>query len=986
VAALSLSEAVTKSFYAWERRGRGGIRARAPVQLEPPFRPFFLLPELLPPAQHEDEGRRHTWVSWMLAAIARLFRREHTPPSAVPYEEQEPFPALEDDALVTYALSVPPDASTDAACMGQLVSALAAARFPLSFELIGSGGRVNLQLVCGASDAAHVRATIEGLLPDVALTEEDDRLTALWRDDADHCVIDCGLADEFFLPLPLREHFPVDPYAALVPVLAAAARGEFLVLQVLITPTQNPWREAIHNALLDGDGGCLIADAPWFLTAAKEKTRSRLFAVAVRIGAQARETAALLARTEPYLTQHARADGNSLVPLAHDASPSCLLTRATCRTGMILSAAELVGLVHVPDQSVRHPALVRATLRSLPLPESATGRDVILGTHRYRGVVSDVGIDHESRFGHVWALGGTGCGKSTLLASMALQDINAGYGVAVLDPHGDLVDDIMARIEGDARERVILFDPADTAYPVGFNILAARTEIERNLLSSDLVAIIRRHATSWGDTMSSVLGEAVLALLTHPSGGTLVQLRRFLRDEAFRAQYLTGVPDAEVRRFWREDYPLIGNKSIGPLLSRLDSFLRPRIVRNIVGQQHAALDLQKVMEGGGVFLAKLSKGVIGEENAGLLGSLLVAKLHQLALARQEIPKEKRRPFFCYADEFQHFVTTSMESLATEGRKYRFGLTLAHQMRAQLADVPRIEGALLGNCHTRIVFRVGEGDAKALAEGFGFFDAGDILRLGRGDAIARIGSAANDCMLRTTPLAPVDDDVAAERRAEIVASTRARYAVPWVEEESAEVPPSLVMPPVAPLPTVVPVPAPVPVVSAAPRRPPPPPVTSGRGGAAHKYLQQLVKRLAEERGWKATVEGAAGEGQADVLLEREGLRVGCEISITTTALHEEGNLAKCLAAGCARVFFVSPEKAQRAKVAKRIKEAMPGAPIEVLAPEEIVAALDALGMPAQPMESVVRGYKVKVSRKECSPEEEAWRRKAIAGVIAKGLGK
>jgi hypothetical protein len=962
-----------------------------PVQLEPPFRPFFILPELLSPEHHEDEGRRHTPVSWLFAAIARLVRPEPVPsPVFVPYEEQEPFPALADDALVTFALSVPPDASTDAACMGQLVSALAAARFPLSFELIGSGGRVTLQLACGASDAEHVRATIEGVLPDVALTEDDDRLAVLWDEDADHCMIDCGLAEEFFLPLPLREHFPVDPYATLIPALAAAGRGEFLVLQVLITPTLNPWRDAIRDALDDGDGGCFIADAPWFLAAAKEKTRTRLFATALRLGAQGERPAALLARTEPYLTQYAREDRNSLVPLARDAPPSCLLSRTTCRTGMILSAEELVGLVHVPDQSVRHPALVRALLRSLPLPVDAMGRDLILGTHRYRGVVSPVGIDHESRFGHVWALGGTGCGKSTLLAGMALQDIAAGYGVAVLDPHGDLVDDIMARIPDAARERVILFDPADTAYPVGFNILSARTEIERNLLSSDLVAIIRRYATSWGDTMSSVLGEAVLALLTHPKGGTLVELRQFLRDEQFRAAYLAGVPDAEVRRFWREDYPLIGSKSIGSLLSRLDSFLRPRIVRNIVGQQNAALDLCRVMDGGGVFLAKLGKGLIGEENAGLLGSLLVAKFHQLALARQEQAKEERRPFFCYADEFQHFVTPSMESLATEGRKYRFGLTLAHQMRAQLADVPRIEGALLGNCHTRIVFRVGEGDAKALAQGFGFFEAGDILRLGRGEAIARIGGAANDCMLRTAPLDAVDDDEAAERRADIVARTRERYAVPPREEAAmpdtvpAPTVPQTMAPATPPLLELAP-PPPVSVPPAPPRRPRPPPTTSGRGGAAHKYLQQLVKRLAEERGWKATVEGAAGDGQADVLLERDGLRVGCEISITTTAVHEEGNLAKCLAAGCSRVFFVSPEKAQRAKVTKRIKEAMPGAPIDVLAPEGIVAALDALGV-AQPTETVVRGYKVKVSRKECSPEEDARRRKAIAGVIAKGLGR
>jgi len=1005
VAALTLAEAITASFYAWETRGRGWTLADEPVALEPPFRPLFLLPQL---TAHRftriDDGKRPTIASLLIDGAKRLLsgavEAEATPPE--PYIEQEPFPALPGGTLEVLGISVPASYAAHADAMAQLLSALSASTHPLAFEVIGSAGQVTIQIVCADFDCEQVRANIEGFLPDLVVTREDDRLSACWDSSASHIALDCGLAHEFFLPLATRDSFRIDPYVPLIPALAAAAEGEFLALQVLFAPTQNPWRSAIHEALDDGDGDCLIGDAPWFLKAASEKTETRCFAAVVRFAAQAdsAERAWELVRgTQPFVLQYSRPDGNALLPLSNDSYPddahaaSCL-RRESNRTGMLLSAAELVSLVHMPDESVRHPALVRGTFHTKE-PSVATGRDVVIGENRHRGTVSVAGIDSESRFAHTWIVGGSGTGKSTLLANLALQDIALGNGIAVLDPHGDLIDDIVARIPEDRMSDVILFDPADVEFPVGFNILDARTELERNLLASDLVGIFRRFATSWGDTMSTVLGEAVLAILYHPKGGTLVELRRFLIDEGFRKAYLADVSDRDVHHFWEKEYALIGTKSVGPLLSRLDAFLRPRIVRHIVGQPHAKLDIADTMAHGKVFLAKLSKGLVGEEHAALLGSLLVTKFHQLALARQEIPKDQRRPFFCYADEFQHFVTPSMESLATEGRKYRFGLVLAHQTLAQLSDVPRIEHALLGNCHTRIVFRVGESDAKKLAGGFSFFEADDIARLSRGEAIARIGGAANDFNLRTYPLAQVDADEAETRRQALVTQSRERYAMR--REELTELVASTALTdseaegpepgePAA-MPEQIEVARPLTSRRGAPpriRKPVTPP-SMGRGGELHKYLQHLIKRLAEERGFRATIEGAASDGRADVVLTRGELCIACEISVTTDAAHEEENLKKCIAAGFTRVLFVSPERKQRDKMTAMIRSSFPTAPIDVLGPDDLVPALDAFGLPEQ-SETTVRGYKIKVTRQALSAADEASRRRAIAGVIARSVRK
>jgi hypothetical protein len=1007
VSALPLTEAVTASFYAWETRGRGWMLADYPVSLEPPYRPFFLLPQLAPERFFRlDDGKRPTVPSLLIEGVKRLLSKSPVPEPVDPYEEDAAFPALEADELCTLQVLVPSDFAIGAGIMRQFFAALSAALHPVAYELIGTRGQIVIQVTVAECDVGRVSAAIEGFMPGVAAIETPDALADRWDAGAVQRVIDFGLADEFFLPLPGEKAFPVDPYIALVPALAAPRSSELLAFQILVEPVRNPWRTAIQDAIDDGSPEGRVADAPWMLKAASAKIETPLFAVVMRAVAQAENESrayALLRDIGAFVRQYHRPGGNTLVPLSNDGYPdemhaASVRFRESFRTGMLLSADELAGILHFPDESVRHPALVRGELRTKELPYVARGHDLVLGENHHRGRATTATLDAESRFAHMWLIGGSGTGKSNLIAHLAHQDIEAGHGVLVLDPHGDLIDDIARRVPEEHRARTILFDPSDTAYPIGFNILDARSDIERNLLASDLVAIFRRFTTSWGDTMSTVLGEAVLAVLAHPEGGTLGTLKRLIVDDAFRRTYLVRVADPDIRRFWEKDYPIIGARSAGPLIARLDTFLRSRVVRGIVSQRKGRLDLAEVMERGKVLLVRLGKGLIGEENAYLLGSLLLAKCNQLALARQAIPIAARRPFFCYADEFQSFVTPSIESLATEGRKYRFGLTVAHQMLAQLSDVPRIEGALLSSCHTRIVFRVGDGDAKKLAEGFSFFEARDLAGLPRGEAIARVGGAAHDFNLRIAPPSPVDEEAAECLCAALVEQSRARYAVPYsdlaCEEPAVPVEVTAARPDDA-APRVTP-PEEVweesrepsrPVSgSPSPRKTMPKASTPGRGGEQHKYLQHLIKRLAEERGFRASIEDVAGDGRADVVLRRDDAVIGCEISITTDTAHEFENLKKCIAAGFARILFVSPEKKQREKMSALINKELSGAPVAVIRPEDLVAALDALG-PAQSITaSVTRGYKVKVKRQQVSPEDELARRKAVASVIARAIKK
>jgi predicted DNA-binding transcriptional regulator AlpA len=519
----------------------------------------------------------------------------------------------------------------------------------------------------------------------------------------------------------------------------------------------------------------------------------------------------------------------------------------------------------------------------------------------------------------------------------------------VLDPHGDLIDEILGRIPERRAEDVLLLDPSDEAYPVGFNVLQANSEIEKNLLGSDLVAVFRRLSTSWGDQMTSVLGNAVLAFLESTEGGSLVDLRRFLVDSGFRTAFLKTVRDPEVVYYWERTFPILVGKPQGPILTRLDTFLRPKLIRYMVAQKENRFDLAGIMNEGKIFLAKLAQGAIGEENAYLLGTLLVSKFQQLAMSRQQTAAALRRNFYLYIDEFHNFVTPSMASILSGARKYRLGLILAHQELQQLTSRDAdVASAVIANPYTRICFRLGDFDAKKLADGFSFFEAKDLQNLQVGEAICRVERAEFDFNLKTRPLPVIDPETARKRREQLVAHSREHYARPREAVEAALIPTDRPSPPSKPSfaipakqkkaassPTVMP--AQAPDVTQVP----------GRGGPQHKYLQDLIKRWAVGRGYTVTLEKQVldGLGIVDLVLEKRGcVSVACEICVTTSPDHELQNAEKCLAAGFGKVFLVAPDKEVLQRVRSRAASVVPPnqmKKVQFVLPEQVFGAISVL---------------------------------------------
>ena len=424
----------------------------------------------------------------------------------------------------------------------------------------------------------------------------------------------------------------------------------------------------------------------------------------------------------------AHPNGNELIPLRNDdyrfeEHIEDVLRRQTRRTGMLLNSDELTGFVHLPSTAVRSPVFQRQTTKTKAAPAIVRQQGLLFGHNDHAGETVEVRLSAEHRTRHMHIIGASGTGKSTLLFNLIRQDIENGEGVAVLDPHGDLIDRICGIIPTERIDDVVLVDPSDVDYSVGFNILSAHSELEKNLLASDLVAVFQRLSTSWGDQMNSVLQNAILAFLENDRRGTIADLRRFLIEPAFRNEFLKSVKDSEVVYYWQKSFPhLSGNKSIGSILTRLDTFLAQKPIRHMVSQPENRLDFAHIMDSGKIFLAKLPEGLLGRENSYLLGTLMVSKFQQIAMSRQAQQIAARRDYWIYADEFANFITPSMAEILSGARKYRIGLTLAHHELHQLQRNPEVASAVMSHPFTRIVFRVGDDDAKKLAEGFSYFEA------------------------------------------------------------------------------------------------------------------------------------------------------------------------------------------------------------------------------------------------------------------------
>ncbi|MDB5009195.1 MAG: ATP-binding protein [Mucilaginibacter sp.] len=341
-----------------------------------------------------------------------------------------------------------------------------------------------------------------------------------------------------------------------------------------------------------------------------------------------------------------------------------------------------------------------------------------IGYTNFRNQYKLFGIKLQDRFSHIYSIGKTGSGKTTLLLNMAVDDIHKGYGVALIEPHGDACMRLIAAIPAHRKKDVIYFNAADISQPTGFNPLHNVPLEERHLAASEIVLSFKKiWGDSWGPRMEYILRFAILTLLEYPVA-TLLDIQPLLLDQAFRNMVLLYTDNAVIHSFWHNEFdkysPSLKNEVILPILNKAGVFRANSILKEIVGQQES-ISIEEIMNNGKILICNLSKGLIGEEVSQILGSLLTTSIQTAAMRRAKIPEQDRRPFMIFIDECHSFITTSFASMLSEVRKYKVGLFLTHQYLEQLPE--EVRSGILGNVGTTITFRLGPTNAKIMEQEF-----------------------------------------------------------------------------------------------------------------------------------------------------------------------------------------------------------------------------------------------------------------------------
>ena len=656
----------------------------------------------------------------------------------------------------------------------------------LSFEIASVDGQIRFYVWVPKVLRNFVEGQIYSQYPTVQIHEanEDYALTNFKNHKVTY-IADLDLIEDDALPIKTFQNFEVDPLAGITGALAKLeSSGDEMWVQILVKPVSDDWHkdsekwisrtkagrgsgfslkgfdatwitgvlEALWKPPETGIGGAATApelsERQKTQIAEAEKKAAKLgYEVKIRLvyagesTTDARLKMQALAGTFKQFN-YANLNGFKIVdPSFKKEDLNYYQKRIMGRNGYILNIEELASIFHLPHTNVETPNVVWASSKTAEPPSKLpviTGNQSVdeeisaFGLTNFRGINHQFGLLRKDRSRHIYIIGQTGAGKSGMLELLALSDIFHNHGYAIIDPHGDFAVDNLRFIPGSRINDVVYFNPADTAFPLGFNPLEVTDPNQKNSISSEVIGVLKRmFGDSWGPRLEYILRYTILALLDRPST-TMLDITRMLTDKKFREETLTYCQDAVVLNFWRVEFGTWNDKfvaeAVAPVLNKVGAFTANPIIRNIIGQPKSTFNIRKIMDEGKILVVNLSKGLIGEDNAAILGSFLVTKIQLAAMSRSNIANiEDRRPFYLYVDEFQNFATDSFATILSEARKYGLNLTVANQYISQMSDTVR--NAVFGNVGTMVSFRVSADDAPILSKQFEpQFEPGDLLQM------------------------------------------------------------------------------------------------------------------------------------------------------------------------------------------------------------------------------------------------------------------
>ncbi|HCS79397.1 TPA: hypothetical protein DIV55_06720 [Patescibacteria group bacterium] len=662
----------------------------------------------------------------------------------------------------------------------------------ISFEIVAKQEDIRFYVSTPRKLMDLVEKQIHGAYPGADIKETEEY--SIFSETGNVVFASLRLKNADFMPIRVYRDLPTDPLSSITSVLAKMQAGEGAVIQLLIQPTSGKWsslgRSYISKVKKDEsnpDKASFKVD-PKTLEAIEQKVSKPGFNAVVRVVVSSPTKESAQRHLDNLLSSFSQfsCDHNHFTKVKYPFKQLFmvdfiyryfpLFNIPFFKQYSVFNTDELASIFHLPNKTIETAHIYWLNAKRAPAPAQIPNSGLALGFSKYRGVERPIFLGEDDRRRHVYVIGKTGTGKSQLLEEMIMQDVHDGKGVAVIDPHGDLIDGVMSRIPPSRAEDVIYFDPSDNERPMGLNMLEAKTEEQKHFVVTSIVGLMYKLYDPMktgiiGPRFEHAIRNAMLTVMSEP-GNTFVEVVRVLTDSAFVQELLPKVQDPIIRRYWTDQIAQTADfhksEVLDYIVSKFGRFVTNKLMRNIIGQSQSSFDFRKVMDEGKILLVNLSKGKIGEENSNFLGLILVPRILISAMSRQEIPEDQRRDFYLYVDEFQNFATPDFAQILSEARKYRLNLIVANQFIGQMEE--EVKNAVFGNVGTLIGFRVGVTDANYLQHEFQpTFNEADLINIDKYNAYIKT-------IVHNEPVKPFSIDltkdmskVKAERNAQVAAA-------------------------------------------------------------------------------------------------------------------------------------------------------------------------------------------------------------------------
>jgi type IV secretion system coupling TraD/TrwB family protein len=678
-----------------------------------------------------------------------------------------------------------------------------------SFEMVIWNQRIYFLVAVPTPLSSYFTSQLIAQYPQVLINQVGDFLPFFFKKDqevqvcAKQSTFDKIVMNRpFYLPLKTYKDFSdIDPLSTVLGALAKADPKDKILVQFLVSKAPSRWQmqgnRVAGQTYSTGEEGKVIPNPQKAII--EQKTAQIGMAVSMRIlvcGRSKSKQEAILDQLAGSFASMSHGEANSLKLLNSKIFPQKLFKKIFSRQpdftsrSHVLTSAELATLYHLPNQNLKDIKNIAwgGTLKgeppeNLPIAINLTDdekRNVnFFAKTEFKNQEIVFGIKKQDRNKHVYIIGKTGTGKSTLIANMAINDMRNGEGLAVIDPHGDLCDIILDYVPKHRINDVIYLDPNNTEAPFRINPLEVENPEQAELVASGIVAIFHKlFAYSWGPRLEYILRNTILSLTNYPNS-TLLDIPRILTNKSFRNKVVDYVDDEILKRFWTDEFNKLDdrarNEAISPILNKVGQFTTFPKIRSILERPKSSVNIEEAMNNGKILILNLSQGKIGEDNAALLGAMMITRIQLAAMARVNVPEDQRRDFFLYVDEFQNFATSSFVKILSEARKYKLNLIVANQYRAQVPE--EVQKAIFGNVGTIVSFLVGAEDARMLKSEFGdLYEEPDFVSLNNFEIVLKLSidnKTYDPFAARTLPLPKSKN----QNRDKVIRISTERYGKP-----------------------------------------------------------------------------------------------------------------------------------------------------------------------------------------------------------------